>query len=582
VRESAIPGPGPFVRKRDGRLVPFDPDKIAQALFAATEAIGRPDAFLGRELTDGVLYFLAQENEVHPLTTQSIAEVVVKVVRELGQPTLAEAFAAFGRQKAVGPQLLSQTDRDLSSRTYDRPDIVLRFGATTPLNEYVPACTRHFSLNAVYHRDVAAAHRDGLLTLTGLEAPNQLASLTLSPAHAATDRAAGALGELEVVRRSAGQSIAIDGAEYRYAQLTEAPTSFVRDLTVGLRLTNLQAAINLNSASAPPWVGDVGDSPLFVGQGSDIQAVQTAELADSLLTELGEIKPALQHVRIHWHLAEADFGPERSGRLHRILRFALEGSPVTFVFNRPRMAQSLAEGMDRQHPTVLGVVGLGLPHLARHPRVAGEQGMFLDKLGSLARLAVSAGVQKREYLRRLERSWGSGAAALGSGFLLDRARLVVVPVGLECVVRMLTGHGLGEEPAALKVGCEIIRRLAESLGHAGRQVYLDACLDGTFDFTIADTPGRQLFPAADNAAGVTGWDPALAVADQLRVAGALHEAAGAGTMALFAPAHAPTVEQASDWLARAWKTPAVRRLQLLMRHPAEHQLTFGGDRPDGL
>ena len=227
MRESAIPDPGPFVRKRDRRLVPFDPDKIAQALFAATEAIGRPDSFLGRELTDGVLFFLAQENEVHPLTTQSIAEVVVKVVRKLGQPALAEAFAAFRRQKAIGPELLSEADQGPVPRTCERPDIVLNFPPTTPLAEYVPACTRHYSLNAVYHRDLVAAHRDGLLTLTGLETPNQLASLMLSPAHSATDPAAGLLGGLEVVSRCAGKSIALDGApEYCCAQLAECACQF--------------------------------------------------------------------------------------------------------------------------------------------------------------------------------------------------------------------------------------------------------------------------------------------------------------------------------------------------------------------
>src|SRR5437763_17091401 len=35
-----------WLYKRDGRLVPFEPDKISQSLFGATESLGRPDAFL--------------------------------------------------------------------------------------------------------------------------------------------------------------------------------------------------------------------------------------------------------------------------------------------------------------------------------------------------------------------------------------------------------------------------------------------------------------------------------------------------------------------------------------------------------
>src|SRR2546425_864204 len=38
-----------YVKKDDGRLEPFDGDRICQALFAATEARGQPDAFLARD-----------------------------------------------------------------------------------------------------------------------------------------------------------------------------------------------------------------------------------------------------------------------------------------------------------------------------------------------------------------------------------------------------------------------------------------------------------------------------------------------------------------------------------------------------
>ena len=52
-----------WIAKRDGRLVPFEADKISRALFAATESLGRPDAFLARELTDGIVHFLAAESD---------------------------------------------------------------------------------------------------------------------------------------------------------------------------------------------------------------------------------------------------------------------------------------------------------------------------------------------------------------------------------------------------------------------------------------------------------------------------------------------------------------------------------------
>ena len=99
--------PPAWVHKRDGRQEPFDADKISRALFAASESLQRPDAFLARELTDGVVHFLTEETDDAAPTTIQIAELVVKVVRELGQPALAAAFAEYGRRAASTPQAVA-------------------------------------------------------------------------------------------------------------------------------------------------------------------------------------------------------------------------------------------------------------------------------------------------------------------------------------------------------------------------------------------------------------------------------------------------------------------------------------------
>ena len=71
------PAPPAWVTKRDGRLEPFEADRISRALFAAGEAIGPPDAFLSRELADGAVHILAEDCAGATPTTQPIAEVVV-------------------------------------------------------------------------------------------------------------------------------------------------------------------------------------------------------------------------------------------------------------------------------------------------------------------------------------------------------------------------------------------------------------------------------------------------------------------------------------------------------------------------
>src|SRR5438128_1677698 len=122
-----------WIYKRDGRLVPFEPDRITQALFAATEARQQPDTFLARELADGVLHFIGQEfSPSETPTTTQIAELVIKVVRELGQPALAEAFAGENqrRAEAVPQQRVAQpAAAEISAKTKST-EVVYRFAAT--------------------------------------------------------------------------------------------------------------------------------------------------------------------------------------------------------------------------------------------------------------------------------------------------------------------------------------------------------------------------------------------------------------------------------------------------------------------
>src|SRR5438309_4229100 len=113
---AAAPSASPpaWIYKRDGRLVPFEPDKISRALFAVTESLGKPDAFLARELADGVIHFLAADGDEAIPTTAHLAELVVKVVRELGRPPLAAAFAQRKKQKTAPPAPAALGVRDAS------------------------------------------------------------------------------------------------------------------------------------------------------------------------------------------------------------------------------------------------------------------------------------------------------------------------------------------------------------------------------------------------------------------------------------------------------------------------------------
>jgi hypothetical protein len=576
-----------WVYKRDGRLVPFEPDKISRALFAASETLGRPDAFLARELTDGILHFLPGEIEESIPTTAQLADVVLKIVRELGQPLLAQTFADFSRQRTrMGPQTGG------AGREKKQPELVCQFSPQDSLTTVVHTCLRTYGLHAVYSRDLIAAQQDGLLILTGVGEPLQLNATILDPT--------GLLGEtvveaLEKAGQVAGSVVAIDGPEYGLAAQAEGDAGcvvrFVRELYIGLRIAGLEGVVNLNSATPPSWADPLAEGPLFAGHHRAVQPDKRAELASALREALLGHKGAGQRARVDWHLGEMDFAPGSEGQLFRLARLAQETPALAFVFDRPKKNVSLAEGLERRHPAVLLTVGLRLPRLVQMPGLSTDPTLFLQKLGSLVRLALSAASQKRDFLRRRH----GEESALSRGFLLARARLVVVPVGLDSVARTFTGKGLCDGHSAGELARKIIQRLREILRQDGPAYQLETVLDGAYGFSLEEDPcpndegrrrqavkedaGASLLPFTqwpaeqDQVAGLTAWDKTATPKSQLRAAGVLH-AATAGSAAVLVPGERPLpLEEIAELLRYAATQTEIVRLRFVRAGEQQRQLT---------
>jgi hypothetical protein len=533
-----MPAPA-WVHKRDGRLVPFEADRISRSLFAATEELGRPDAFLARELTDGVLHFLCRDAEGTTPSTADVADLVVKVVRELGQPALARAYAEFaGAGKVRSPKA-----------------ILIQFTSDQPLSAALADCRRAYALGAVFSRDLVAAQRDGLLTLGGLDAPLELAAVVPTSPTPLLERL------LEVRQHTAGV-VALDGVEQALARPPtdeSAASGFIRELQIGLAATGVRAVVNLNTAP-PAWADDLAGGPLFGGPRPAASPDRVAGLADLLLHATSGIARA----RVDWHLAERDFAPESIERLRRATRLAAQGTAMAFVFDRPRRPVSLAEGLDRRYPALLLCVGLDLPRLAAQPGSNADPTLFLRKLGSLARLALSAAVQKRDFLRR----HAADRPALARGFLLDRARLLVAPVGLDQTTRLVTGKGLCDTKG-LEFGRQVVQRLRDVLRDDGQSCLIDTVLDVPAGFAFAEAgPGEM-----SAVAGVTPWDAAAPVKAQLRAAGALHAITEGGTSGVLLDSERPPdAEQVADWLRLAWAQTEVGRVCFV--RPSPRQLTL--------
>ena len=89
-----------YVVKRDGRQVPFNEKKIAEAIFKAAQAVGGDDRSLAEELAAVVAVFLERKfNEQNP-GIEDIQDTVEKVLIETGHAKTAKAYILYRDKRA--------------------------------------------------------------------------------------------------------------------------------------------------------------------------------------------------------------------------------------------------------------------------------------------------------------------------------------------------------------------------------------------------------------------------------------------------------------------------------------------------
>jgi ribonucleoside-diphosphate reductase alpha chain len=87
------------IRKRDGRIVKFESDKIAKAIFKAAESVGGTDFELSKKLADDIVIKLEENTpQKHIPTVEEVQDLVEKVLMENGHSSTAKAYILW-RQK---------------------------------------------------------------------------------------------------------------------------------------------------------------------------------------------------------------------------------------------------------------------------------------------------------------------------------------------------------------------------------------------------------------------------------------------------------------------------------------------------
>jgi ribonucleoside-triphosphate reductase len=88
-----------FVRKRDGRLEPFDQERITNAIWKAAKAVGGKDLELAKKLSDKVVTELKKRfGEDGVATVEEIQDMVEKMIIEDGHARTAKAYILYRKQ----------------------------------------------------------------------------------------------------------------------------------------------------------------------------------------------------------------------------------------------------------------------------------------------------------------------------------------------------------------------------------------------------------------------------------------------------------------------------------------------------
>lgn len=90
------------IKKRDGRIVPFDQEKITEAIFKAAVAVGGRDRKVAEDLSDEVVSILEDRFDGRTIpSVEEVQDIVEKVLIERGHAKTAKAYILYRQRRAV-------------------------------------------------------------------------------------------------------------------------------------------------------------------------------------------------------------------------------------------------------------------------------------------------------------------------------------------------------------------------------------------------------------------------------------------------------------------------------------------------
>ncbi len=165
------------IRKRDGKLVPYDNFKIANAIYKAAEAVGGKDFSLALSLAKKVEAVI--DLRFHPNSIPAVEElqdIVEKTLIENGNARVAKAFILYREQrrrmrstKDLLLDIANTMDGYLQQqdwRVNENANVNYSLGGLILHNS--GAITANYWLDNIYPHDISDAYRNGAIHIHDL------------------------------------------------------------------------------------------------------------------------------------------------------------------------------------------------------------------------------------------------------------------------------------------------------------------------------------------------------------------------------------------------------------------------------
>jgi anaerobic ribonucleoside-triphosphate reductase len=157
------------IKKRDGKIVDFNPVRITEAIWKAAQAVGGKDYKKAAELTDKVISILEKELKRSEIpTVEQVQDVVEKIIIEDGHAKTAKAFILYRKQhqdmREIGGLLkdIDVVDDYLSMLDWKVNENSNMSYSLQGLNVYATeSIISHYWLNKIYPPEIGDAHTRG-------------------------------------------------------------------------------------------------------------------------------------------------------------------------------------------------------------------------------------------------------------------------------------------------------------------------------------------------------------------------------------------------------------------------------------